>query len=206
MKGCAHGRSLLILAVTCASAFAQAAVLTGMVNVGPDASPVPGATASVRAEDGGEQRTIVTTRNGIYRFDHLQDQKTYRLEIESSGLKPFARSGILLRPGETCRMDVTLVLASRVESVTVTESAGDGHTTSAEVKQLIDSNQLHDLPSLNRTVSKFALMNSQVRPSIGLGADYQDANRLSIDAGSYRNTGYVLDGTTTYDWTYAVTP
>ena len=33
--------------------------------------------------------------------------------------------------------------------------------------QLIDSNQLHDLPSLNRTVSKFALLDSRVRPAIG---------------------------------------
>jgi outer membrane receptor protein involved in Fe transport len=45
-----------------------------------------------------------------------------------------------------------------------------------------------------------------VRQPLGLGADYQDANRLSINGASYRHTSYILDGTTNYDWVYANNP
>src|SRR4030095_6070651 len=41
---------------------------------------------------------------------------------------------------------------------------------------------------------------------LGLGADFTDASRLSINAGSYRHTGYTLDGAPTYDYIYANSP
>lgn len=197
---------LLALFAECPCLLAQTAVLTGTVTAGPKASPIAEAVATIRATDGEEQRSTLTAADGAYRFDGLQDNKTYRLSIKSPGLQLFERSNIRLAGGQTFRVDVTLALAEQKESVTVTEFAGDGRGDSAEVTLLVDSTQLHDMPSLNRTVTKFALMDPQVRTAIGLGADYQDASRLSIDAGSYRNTAYVLDGTTTYDWTYAVTP
>jgi len=185
---------------------AQTAALEGTVTAGPESLPIREAVATVRAADGGAQRTAVTGSDGTYRFDTLQHSKTYQLTIEARGLQTFTRSGIVLTPGQTYRVDITLALASKTEHVTVTEYADEGRGVSAEISQLVDSKQLEELPRLNRTVTKFAILDPQVRPAIGQGADYQDASRLSIDAGSYRNTAYVLDGTTTYDWTYAVTP
>lgn len=198
--------ALLAAFVTSSCLVAQTAVLSGIVTAGSNPSPIREAVATVRAADGGEQRSTVTAADGVFRFDSLDDNKTYQLTIEAAGLQTFTRSGILLAAGQSYRIDVTLALASKAETVTVTEYGGEGRGASAEVSTLIDSEQLHELPSLTRTVSKFALLDSQVRLAIGLGADFQDALRLSIDAGSYRNTAYVLDGTTTYDWVYAVTP
>ena len=157
-----------ILFAACSSSWAQTAQLTGTVTAGPKADPIREAVATIRATDGGEQ-LAVTTVDGIYRFERLQDNKTYRLIIEASGFQIFEQSGILLAAGQISRIDVTLALASKTEIVNVTDYVGDGDGVSAEVIQLIDSNQLHDLPNLNRSVSKFALLDSQVRPAIGLG-------------------------------------
>src|SRR5262249_21799060 len=75
-----------------------------------------------------------------------------------------------------------------------------------EPGQTIDAREMAELPSLTRSTAKFALLNPHVRHVLGLGADFQDSNRLSINAGSYRHTGYTLDGMTTYDWIYGNGP
>ena len=148
----------------------------------------------------GPEQTATTSADGTYQFSNLEYGKVYRLTVAARGAEPFDRSNIVLTAGESRRIDVTLALEGLTQSITVT---GYG---SAEVSQIVDSSQLHDLPAINRSVAKFALLDPHVRQAIGLGADYQDASRLSVNAGSYRNTAYMLDGTTTYDWTYAVTP
>lgn len=130
----------------------------------------------------------------------------YGLSVQVQGLKPFSQSGISLKAGQTRRMDIALALESHSDSVTISDYGADGRGNSAEISQVLDAEQLHETPSLNRTVARFALLDPHVRQAIGLGADPQDGNRLSINAGSYRNTAYVLDDTNVYDWTYAVTP
>jgi hypothetical protein len=194
----------LLFSCSIPALFAQTAALTGTVSAGPQAVPLSGALATLRAD--GREQTAITTADGAYRFTALEDGKMYRLTIAAAGTEPFERTGITLGAGQTRRIDVTLALANLSQSVTVTDYGADGRGNSGEVSQIVDSDQLHDLPSVNRTVAKFALLDPHVRQAIGLGADYQDSSRLSINAGSYRNTAYVLDGTTTYDWTYAVTP
>ena len=66
--------------------------------------------------------------------------------------------------------------------------------------------ELENLPSVTRSTTKYALLDPHVRQTIGLGADFADASRISINAGSYRHTSYMLDGVSTYDWIYANSP
>jgi len=75
-----------------------------------------------------------------------------------------------------------------------------------EIGQKIDADQIENLPSVTRSTTKYALLNPHVRQVLGLGADFTDASRLSINAGSYRHTGYMLDGAPTYDYIYANSP
>ena len=104
------------------------------------------------------------------------------------------------------RIDVQLQLADVHTEVLVTDGVVNLEAASAEVSQTIDSTEVQDLPSVTRSAAKYALLDPHVRQTLGLGANYQDSNRLSINASSYRNTSYMLDGTTNYDWVYAVGP
>ena len=142
--------ALLAAFVTSSCLVAQTAVLSGIVTAGSNPSPIREAVATVRAADGGEQRSTVTAADGVFRFDSLDDNKTYQLTIEAAGLQTFTRSGILLAAGQSWISSIaTLALASKAETVTVTEYGGEGRGASAEVSTLIDSEQLHELPSSN---------------------------------------------------------
>jgi hypothetical protein len=137
---------------------------------------------------------------------NLIENTPYNLSIQVPGLKPFLQSNISIEAGQTRRMDIALALVSHADSVTIIDYGADARGNSAEISQVIAAEQVNDLPSLNRNVARFALLDPHVRQALGRGADPQDGNRLSINAGSYRNTAYILDGTNVYDWTYAVTP
>src|SRR5581483_2898235 len=116
------------------------------------------------------------------------------------------RTGIRLRAGQTTRLDINLEVADVRDAVTVPGTIGDARGTTTSVSQAVEARDIEDLPSVTRSTTKYALLDPHVRQAIGLGADYQDATRLSINAGSYRHTGFMLDGVSTYDWIYANSP
>src|SRR5439155_3066377 len=128
------------------------------------------------------------------------------LTIEAKGLRNFVQRGIVLQEGEERRLDAQLELADVRDSIVVTGGVVRLQSDSSEISQSITPEEFRELPSVTRSPAKFALLDPHVRQAIGLSSDYQDSNRLSINAGSYRHTGYLLDGTTAYDWTYSVAP
>src|SRR5215467_10392739 len=185
-------------------AHASGGVLRGNITAGPDATPIANAHVVLRA--GGHQQATTTNEEGGYEFSSLEPGSNYSVSVAAEGLNPFRREEITVRDGETSRLDISLQLADVHTTVLVRGGVINLETASAEVSQNSSSTEMQELPVTNRTTAKYALLDPHVRQTLGLGADYQDAMRLSINAGSYRHTSYTLDGTTNYDWVYAVTP
>jgi hypothetical protein len=182
---------------------AAGSVLRGTVTAGPNTTPI--ANAHVVLRGGNHERATFSNEEGSYEFSSVEPAN-YSISVDAEGLNQFSKSDIAVRDGETTRVDVSLQLADVHTTVLVSGGIINLEATSAEVSQTIDSTEIHDLPVTNRTVAKYALLDPHVRQTLGLGADYQDSMRLSINAGSYRHTSYMLDGATNYDWVYAVTP
>jgi len=198
--------ALLVLLVFAMSSFAHAggAILHGTITAGPSATPIPDARVTLRAA--GHEQATTSNAEGEYEFRSLEPAETYSLLVEADGLKPFSKAEIGIRSDAPVRVDISLELADVHTTVLVSGGIINLETASAEVSQTIDSAEIDGLPVANRTATKYALLDPHVRQTLGLGADYQDSMRLSINAGSYRHTSYMLDGTTNYDWVYAVTP
>jgi hypothetical protein len=182
--------------------------LTGSITAGPHAVPIADARISVRAfgTSASPSHATQSDADGQYSIANLPVDVVYALTVEARGFRPFTRTGISLREGETTRVDITLELADVRDAVIVPGSASDVSGATAGVNQTVEARDIDDLPSITRSTTKYALLDPHVRQAIGLGADYQDATRLSINAGSYRHTGYMLDGVSTYDWIYANSP
>src|SRR5262245_10649247 len=185
-------------------AHAAGATLHGTITAGPNATPLPNARIVIRG--GGHEKTVFSSTEGTYEFTSLDPMMHYSITVDADGLRPVSRNEIAVREAEATRIDINLQLVDVRTTIVVTDGIINLEAASAQVSQTIDPTEVEELPIVNRTVSKYALLDPHVRQPLGLGADFQDANRLSINGGSYRHTSYVLDGTTNYDWVYAVTP
>jgi hypothetical protein len=184
--------------------YAAGPSLHGTVTAGPNKTQI--ANARVFLQEGGLEQRTFSDADGRYEFISLDQARSYTLIVESDGLKTFAQEQIIVANGESRQIDVNLALADLRSTVLVTQGAIHLEAVSAEVSQTIDSTEVKELPSVTRSPAKYALLDPHVLQPLGLGADYQDANRLSINGASYRHTSYMLDGTTNYDWVYANSP
>ena len=186
------------------AAFAATGKIEGNLTAGPNAAPV--ANAHIVLRGGGHELAVNSNPEGGFEFTAIEAGASYSVSVEGEGMKPVTRSGIIVADGQITRVDFTLELAGPYTSVLVDSGLVNLESASAEIAQSIDKTEVDELPVSNRTTAKYALLDPHVRQTLGLGADYQDSMRLSINGGSYRHTSYMLDGTTNYDWVYAVTP
>lgn len=177
----------------------------GVITAGPQAVPIAHARITVHAGS-GTSRSTESDASGHYSFAGLRIDAIYRVTIDARGLRAVTRAGVRLRAGEIARVDVNLELADIRDSIVVPGSTNDRRDPAVGVSQTVESRDIAELPSVTRSTTKYALLDPHVRQAIGLGADFQDAQRLSINAGSYRHTAHMLDGVSTYDWIYANSP
>jgi outer membrane receptor protein involved in Fe transport len=200
--------------------------LMGTITAGPQAAPIANARVSLRAEPpprgdaspgaspgaaggadaSGEVDSARSDADGQYAFAPLPAGVAYAVTVEARGLRTLTRTGVILRDGETTRVDIRLEIADVRDAVLVPGAIENLRDAAAGVSQTVEARDIRDLPSVTRSTTKYALLDPHVRQAIGLGADFQDSTRLSINAGSYRHTGYMLDGASTYDWIYANSP
>lgn len=195
---------IALFLMLCSTAFAATGKIQGNLTAGPNAAPV--ANARIVLRGGGHELAVHANPGGEFEFTAVEVGVSYSISVEVEGMKPVNQSGIQVADGQITRVDFTLQLAGPNTSVLVDAGLVNLESASAEIAQNIDKTEIEELPVVNRTTSKYALLDPHVRQTLGLGADYQDSMRLSINGGSYRHTSYMLDGTTNYDWVYAVTP
>src|SRR5262249_28289660 len=111
---------LLILAVNGSGAFAQGVqtgTITGIVQ-SADGLSLPGVTATAVAPQLQGQRSAITDVNGVYITKGLP-AGTYAVTFELSNFQPIRRENVALGVGATTEVNITMALAARAESVTV---------------------------------------------------------------------------------------
>ncbi|HEY7097642.1 MAG TPA: carboxypeptidase regulatory-like domain-containing protein [Terriglobales bacterium] len=192
----------LLMSLLPSSLWAQSSI-SGKATAGPNATPIAGVRISLRASS--QEYSTQSDAQGTYSFTGIASG-SYALTFQSEGLRPFEKTDVQVGDGDNLHIDANLALANVRESVVVNGEVVNLQTSAAEINQTFTSQELTDLPVVTNSTTKAARLNPHVRQTIGLGSDYQDSTRLSINAGSYRNTGYMLDGIINYDWVYSVSP
>jgi hypothetical protein len=98
-----------------------------------DNNPIQNADVEVTNQDTGQVYTTTTDDNGDYtvRVPGTDDQ--YAVEIDREGFESFDTSGVTVQPGETQRIDVTLVALINADAIEVSPSdaqaLADGSST-----------------------------------------------------------------------------
>lgn len=177
---------LVLLLSISAPAVAQTpgAILQGTV-ADEQGAVLPGASATIRNVETGLVRGLVTDASGWYRAVALPPG-AYELQVELSGFAPAVRSGLTLTIGQEATVNVTLRLATVVETLTVMAASPLVEPTRSDIGTTITRSQLDNLPLAGRNFTNLAVLAPGVT---GVGGG-------GINAGGQttQNNTYLVDG------------
>jgi outer membrane receptor protein involved in Fe transport len=171
----------------------------GVVTTEMDGNVVAGARVLVKNTALQVSRQAVTDEGGRFAVYGLPPGASYEVSVEAEGFRSSVTNSVNLSSGEAVTIDVALEINTLKESVNITDETSAVVNNAPEISQVVDTRRVNELPSNGRNVNRFALLDPHVRNTGGMGGDGSTAARLSINANSFRQTFYKLDGNTNYD-------
>ncbi len=159
---------------------------------------VPGATVTLKNTGTNTVRTTTTGTAGLYSFTNVLPAE-YTVTASSTGFNSYAAS-IVVNVGGHITLDAKLAVGNN--SVVVEVSAVDAalvNTQTPEVSQVINQEQIAQLPSLTRNPYDFVALSGNISSgdNTASGAAQNGANRgVSFSLNGQRNSGteILLDG------------
>ena len=191
-------RTILLAAVFAGASLAQS-YFGGIRGAVLDASgkTIGDAKITIADEASGTQRATLSSGEGSYSFSQVVPA-TYAVLAEAPGFKKFERKHVVVGTQETVALDLKMEIGSVSESVQVTEEVSLIEAANASQGQVIDRQQLIDLPNLGRNpfmMSKLAQNVTPVGdPHYNRMQDQSGSSQITIAGGPVRGNNYLLDG------------
>ncbi|MBV8551674.1 MAG: carboxypeptidase regulatory-like domain-containing protein [Acidobacteriaceae bacterium] len=166
-------------------------------------APVAGAKVTVIAQDTGISRDSVTDNTGHYVIP-LLGVATYTVRTDLKGFQAVEAKDIRLQVDEQRELDFKLVPASVQQSVEVSATAVAVETTNPTLGQVINSQQVADLPLNGRDFVQLATLTpgtvQETNPNSffngGASSEVSARGSFSLSVGGSRanSTDWLLDG------------
>jgi Carboxypeptidase regulatory-like domain/TonB dependent receptor len=186
--------ALLSACGTVARAQLEAGQISGTVLDQSDAV-VPNATVSIRDTDTNSVRTVVSSAAGAYLVPGLAPGN-YEVTVTTGAFKTFTAK-VEVTVGGHVTLDAKLsVSATTTEVEVVGEGGAQVNTQTQEMSQVVDTNQIANLPSLTRNPYDFVA----IAGNVSGGDNSTNSGATAIDAtGSGQNqtdrgVGYAING------------
>ena len=194
-------RTFLVVGFASAGLLAQTVSINGIVR---DASglAVPAADVTVTQTNTGFTRNAQSASDGAYVLPTLPIGP-YRLEVKKAGFATYVQSGIVLQVDTNPAIDVSLKVGSVSEQVNVEAAAAMVETQSTGVGQVINSEQVVDLPLNGRDATQLIFLSgaSTTGPNgqINTTKNYQNETIIALAGPGVAGVSYMLDGGTYND-------
>ena len=144
--------SILLTGVAApAAAQFETAVVLGTVN-DASAAAVPGATITLTNLDTGIAASTLTDEHGSYQFLNVRIGR-YQVSAELTGFSSAIAQDVVVTVNARRRVDLTLQLGTMTDQVTVTGGRQLLETDSSERGQVIEREQIVNLPLNGRSYS-----------------------------------------------------
>jgi len=145
LKPCFSLAAIVGLLVGTAISQETMGTITGAITDAQDAM-VPNATLTLINLEQGVSREATSNQQGIYQFNFLEPGR-YQVTASRTGFQPVVKTDLTLTVGQTMRIDFNLQLGDVSQSIIVSDTKSQMlHTESSEVSQIINSEQVTDLP------------------------------------------------------------
>jgi hypothetical protein len=162
---------------------------------------LPGATVVAELAQTRQKFTTTSNSSGQYLLAQLPIG-TYSLKVSASSFKQSVLSNVEVHVGDSLRHDFTVQVGNASETVVVEANTGDVQPESAEIKDVIQSRQIVNLPLKTREFLDLAMLSpGVVRPPGGTRGDaMQQAGTLVNVLGQRSGHNlYLIDGATVTD-------
>ena len=151
------------------------------------------ATIVATNKDTGVNYTTVSLSNGDYLFQQLP-VGTYSITVTVPGFKSFTASGIVLTIDSEYVEAVKMEVGNTTEVVSVTADAVQVNTTDMQLNNVVNSDQIVELPLINRTFTGLEL----TLPGVQASSDRFSSN-YSVSGGQTQQSEYLINGADTND-------
>ena len=189
----------------CGGLFAQAtSQISGTVKDATGAV-VAGAEITVTQTETGVTRSATSDASGVYVLPSLP-LGPYRMEVKKEGFTTYVQTGIVLQVASAPTIDPVLKVGAVTQSVQVEATAPMVETSSTGVGQVVNSQDVVDLPLNGRQVTQLITLaggSNTVQygfgqsPTVGnlvSSKNYPNEALVSVGGGMLNGTTYLLDG------------
>jgi hypothetical protein len=187
---CVFGMLLMLLVPQRSAAqFAQGSIVGTVTD--QSGAAIPKASVTARNNATSVSETTTTNSAGQYQFLAL-NPGTYSVTATAPGFQVEAQHDIVIHVQSRHQVNFSLQVGSVKQEVVVTQTEPLLQTQTANVGNVVESQQIVDLPLNGRRYSDLALL------SPGVQKDYTAANpapdRFSVDGNSELQNDFLLDG------------
>ncbi len=187
-------RFFAVLALISLSAIAAWAGVGGSIS-GTVSDPTGAVVvkASVVATDTatGIRQAVVTDDKGYYSFPSLPVGR-YDLQIDSPGLKPYRRTGVVIDANSALTIDALLLVGERTDVVTVAEDQLHVDTISTQMGEVITAQQITSVPLNGRSFTDLLALQPGVVPATAITSDtVQDVGASVLSPSGVLNPGTI---------------
>jgi Carboxypeptidase regulatory-like domain len=196
LAGIAAFACLAMLSARTGRAQAVYGSIVGSVTDTTDAI-IPNAKVTVTDTSKGTSQVVMSNGTGEFRVDNLIPD-TYSVSATYPGFTPAEVKGIQVAADTSPEVDLHLAVASAQQTVVVTSVAPPLKSDRADVAEVLDEQQLQDLPNQDRNSTSFTLLIPGVqRDSYNTAPTENPQGTLAIqaDGSNYGTMGWELDGT-----------
>lgn len=186
---------LLLLSATSLFGQIENAEVLGTVR-DPAGAAIPRASLTLRNQNTGIEAKASTDETGNYDFFNVK-VGLYTVTVEAAGFSKVSATGVAVAVGSRQRVDLTMQVGAVTESIEVTTAAAVLQTDSSEHGQVINTEQIVELPLNGRNYSDFALLSTNVHKSVLGAAGITGTPREgAFNANGMRSTynNFLLDG------------
>jgi hypothetical protein len=173
----------LFLALFAAAFASWAQTTNGSINgtiTDPSGALIGGVQVQVTNKGTGFQRTATTSDNGSYTIPQLPPG-TYDITVQKTGFATENRSAVELLVNQNATLDFKLALASVNETIEVNAAPPQLNTTNATLTDVVQHEQIVDLPLNGRNFTQLTLLTPGAAPQ---ESGQQGAFTVQLGAGA----------------------
>ena len=196
--------SLICLTATLSAVSVSAQQTTGGI-VGqatdPSGAAVPNVTVTVSDAATGFTRTVTSNGSGEYNIPDLPIG-TYKVSVTSPNFKASVTNGVIVNVATSNTVNTQLAVGSASESITVEDTAIQVQTDSGTLGQVIDGNQVKELPLNGRSFVEL----TQLQPGVSAANNFDTKNKglqggvdMSVNGNPTTNNLFLIDGVNNND-------